>query len=61
MCAYLKTKGICVQRKRVRKLLAEVDPVGTARRWSATIPRRYYRVPTPNALWHMDAHLKLGR
>lgn len=30
--AYLKTKGKIVQRQKVRRLLSEIDPIGTARR-----------------------------
>ncbi|XP_044733871.1 uncharacterized protein LOC123296457 [Chrysoperla carnea] len=61
MYAYLKSMNIIVPREKVRKLLAEVDPIGTASRWSQSIQRRTYRVATPNSLWHMDAHLKLSR
>jgi len=59
--AYLKAKGKIIQRQKVRRILSEVDPIGTARRWSNTIHRRTYKVPTPNALWHIDANLKLIR
>lgn len=61
MQAYLKASGINVQRQKVRETLEIVDPVGTASRWSRSINRRTYKVPNPNALWHMDAHLKLSR
>ncbi|KAF5281735.1 hypothetical protein FQR65_LT14575 [Abscondita terminalis] len=50
-----------VQRRKVRRILSNIDPVGTALRWSSTVNRRTYRVPTPNSLWHMDTHLKLIR
>lgn len=59
--AYLKASGFFVQRHRIRKALNIVDPVGVASRWSQSIKRRNYRVPTPNSLWHLDAHLKLSR
>lgn len=61
MTAYLRAKGINVQRAKVRSILRLVDPVGTANRWSNSIKRRRYKVPCPNALWHMDAHLKIVR
>lgn len=59
--AYLKASDIFVQRHKVRKALNIVDPVGVASRWSQSIKRRNYTVPTPNSLWHVDAHLKLSR
>ncbi|KAF5308923.1 hypothetical protein FQR65_LT00005 [Abscondita terminalis] len=61
MDGYLKAEGICVQRRRIRKTLNDVNPMGMAKRWSQTIKRRVYKVPTPNSLWHMDAHMKLSR
>lgn len=61
MDGYLKSDGLVVQRKRIRKILTEIDPLGTAKRWSGAIKRRMYQVPTPNSLWHMDAHMKLSR
>lgn len=61
MIGYLQSKGKIVQRQRVRRILANVDPLGTACRWSSSIHRRVYNVATPNSLWHMDAHLKLIR
>ncbi|CAL1671711.1 unnamed protein product [Lasius platythorax] len=59
--AYLKAAGFHVQRYKVRQALNEIDPIGTASRWSQSIKRRTYKVATPNSLWHMDAHLKLSR
>ncbi|XP_029164944.1 uncharacterized protein LOC114936086 [Nylanderia fulva] len=59
--AYLKVKGKIIQRQRVRRILAEIDPIGTACRWSNAIHRRTYKVPTPNSLRHIDANLKLIR
>ncbi|CAH0559355.1 unnamed protein product [Brassicogethes aeneus] len=59
--SYLKADGIVLQRHRVRGVLNRVDPIGTASRWSQSIKRRVYKVASPNALWHMDAHLKLSR
>ncbi|PIK53911.1 hypothetical protein BSL78_09133 [Apostichopus japonicus] len=60
MAAYLKVKGIVVQRSRIRASLNRVDP-SVAKRWSQTVKRRVYAVPAPNSLWHMDGHMKLVR
>ncbi|XP_057301646.1 uncharacterized protein LOC130636069 [Hydractinia symbiolongicarpus] len=59
--AHLRNQNIIVQRDRVRTTLSAVDPIGTATRWSQTIERRSYYVPTPNFLWHTDSHHKLIR
>lgn len=52
---------IIVQRDKAARLLANVDPAGTARRWAQVIPRRTYSVATPNSLWHIDTHHSLIR
>lgn len=59
--AYLKTQGLVVQRDRCRAVLARVDGTGTAMRWSCTIQRREYKVPTANFIWHLDTHHSLDR
>ena len=61
--ALLKTEEVplIVQRERVRKLLAEVDPEGTSSRWTLTVKKRVYRVPTSNFLWHLDSNHNLIR
>lgn len=59
--AHLQNQGITVQRNKIRNTLATIDPIGTASRWSRTIERRTYYVPTPNYLWHTDSHHKLIR
>ncbi|XP_071105260.1 uncharacterized protein [Haliotis cracherodii] len=61
MNGYLRSDGVSVQRSRVRAALTTVDPTGTATRWGRTVARRTYSVPSPNSLWHMDAHMKLNR
>ncbi|PIK52353.1 hypothetical protein BSL78_10753 [Apostichopus japonicus] len=62
MAAYLKVKGIVVQRSRIHAAsLNRVDPRAVAKRWSQTVKRRVYAVPAPNSLWHMDGHMKLVR
>ena len=55
----LRRRGIFVQRWRVRDALINLDPIGRASRWVQQIPRRPYRVPHPNFLWHIDGNLKL--
>ncbi|XP_052211890.1 uncharacterized protein LOC127830976 [Dreissena polymorpha] len=42
-------------------MLRNVDASGTALRWSATIQRRKYSVPTANSVWHLDTHHSLIR
>ncbi|KAJ8310052.1 hypothetical protein KUTeg_011917 [Tegillarca granosa] len=59
--AYLKSKGHNVQRKRCREMLLRVDSAGTASRWSRTIQRRQYNVPTANFVWHVDTYHSLAR
>ena len=54
MLGALKSRGIKVQRSRVRVLMRELDPVGTALRWLGAIYRRNYSVRCANALWHID-------
>lgn len=61
MQAHLRSMGLTVQRHRIRDSLVRVDPIGAALRWSAVVPRRTYRVPCPNALWHIDSNLSLIR
>ena len=58
---YLKSKGIIIQRRRVRASINRVDPVNTAVRWGVLISRRTYYVPWPNSLWHIDGHHSLIR
>lgn len=61
MHGYLSARGVVAQRQRIRTILAQIDPIGTAQRWGRTVARRTYSVPTPNSLWHMDGHMKLIR
>ncbi|XP_031343056.1 uncharacterized protein LOC116170691 [Photinus pyralis] len=61
MAGYLKSEGIVLQRQEIRNLLNNVNPLAAGKRWSRSIKRRVYKVPTPNSLWHMDAHMKLSR
>lgn len=57
----LRSRGLNIQRRRVRNCLRSIDPIGTALRWRSAIYRRKYSVPTPNALWHIDSNHKLIR
>ena len=50
---------LLIQRERVRILLKEVDPIGSAQRYLQVIHRRIYSVSTRNALWHLDSHHKI--
>ena len=54
MMGALRSRGICVQRWKVREHLRFLDPIGTTLRWGQTIFRRKYYVPAPNSLWHID-------
>ena len=61
MRSLLLTNGITVQELRVRQSLRRVDPAGVAYRWARSVHRRAYRVPCPNALWHIDGYHALVR
>ncbi|KAK7012593.1 hypothetical protein R3P38DRAFT_2549489 [Favolaschia claudopus] len=54
----LRTRGLRVQKERVRQSLARVDALGQMLR-KRQARRRPYRVPRPNYLWHCDGHHKL--
>ena len=47
----LRTRGIHVQRSRIRQAIIEVDPIGRLSRRSIAIVRRVYNVKHPNELW----------
>lgn len=55
----IRSKGIRVQRWRVRERLCILDGVGRAIRKRCSIKRRVYNVGTPNELWHIDSNHKL--
>ena len=61
MLGALHSRGIRVQRWKVREMMRELDPVGTALRWRGTICRRKYNLRCPNALWHIDGNHKMIR
>ena len=58
---YLQSKGIRVQRERIRLSLLRVDPIGIVQRWRSTVKRRCYNVKYPLSLWHIDGNHKLIR
>ena len=47
----IRSRGIFVQRQRVRDAINTIDPVSRALRRQRAIVRRTYNVPCPNALW----------
>jgi len=47
----LRSRGLRIQRWRVRQSLQEIDPLGRSFRRRHAIRRRIYSVPTPNQLW----------
>ena len=57
----LRSRGIHIQRQRVRESLMRVDPRGMQARFGMLVQRRKYAVPLPNSLWHIDGHHKLIR
>jgi hypothetical protein len=59
--AYVRSKGLRVQRRRIRRAVNRVDRIGHVLRRHETIQRREYKNPRPNALWHMDGYHKLIR
>ena len=61
MLGALYSRGIRVQRWKVREVMRELDPVGTTLSSRGTICRRKYSVPCPNALWHIDVNHKMIR
>ena len=63
MLAFLETKGLRVQEKRVRESMHRVDPEGVLLRTLElqTTHRRAYNVYSPRALFHIDGNHKLIR
>jgi hypothetical protein len=47
----LRSRGLCIQRRRVQESIRRVDPVIRTLRSARTTIRRVYNVPSPNALW----------
>lgn len=59
MLGALRSRGLKIQRWRVRQCLREIDPVGTVLRWRQVIQSRSYHVRSPNSLWHLDGNHKM--
>ena len=61
LIGFIRSRGLRVQRNRIRMSLTRVDPENTALRWACVITRRVYSVPGLNSLWHIDGHHSLIR
>ncbi|XP_078016898.1 uncharacterized protein LOC117250648 isoform X2 [Epinephelus lanceolatus] len=61
MRGLLRADGLLLPRRRVREMLAHINPAAAARRWSSTVARRVYHIPYPNSLWHIDGNMRLIR
>lgn len=59
--AFLRQRGLRIQRSRVRKAYHRVNALGIALRRSKKIHRRQYISPRPNFCWHVDGYHKLIR
>jgi hypothetical protein len=60
LMGYLSSKGMHVQRQRVRDSIERVDYLGLRLRTKKPIKRRVYVVKRPGALWHLDGHHKMA-
>ena len=58
---HLRSRGLHIQRAKVRETLREVDPEGVEARRQRALRRREYSVPCPLYLWHVDGNHKLIR
>ena len=58
---YLQSRGVFVQRHRVRQSVLRINPIASLSRWHQVVSRRSYSVPGPNSLWHIDGHHSLVR
>lgn len=56
------TYGLHIQQDRIRASMVRTNRLGHALRQSRSkkTPRQTYKVPRPNALWHIDSHHKLN-
>jgi hypothetical protein len=57
----LITKGIRIQRWRLRDCIHRIDKADVQSRRVGRLQRRIYNVRGPNHLWHMDTNHKLDR
>lgn len=58
---HLRSRGIVLQRHRLRQAVRRVDSQGVEARRTTTIYRRVYSLPCPNYIWHIDGNHKLVR
>lgn len=58
---FLKDRGVCVQRRRLRDSVQRTDPLRRHVRWHEVLRRRTYSVKQSNSLWHIDGHHSLIR
>lgn len=56
---HLRSRGLYIQRSRIRASLRRVDAAGVEDRRLQTIQRRVYYAPSPNYVWHIDGTHKL--
>ncbi|XP_028414096.1 uncharacterized protein LOC114537175 [Dendronephthya gigantea] len=56
---HLRSAGLTVQRERVCKCLARIDPDNIRIRWAVTVSRRAYQCAGPNYIWYLDENHKL--
>ena len=56
--AYLNTRGLHVQRERVRPSMQRVDPLGRVLRHRTAVKRRTYGASRYNYVRHVDGHRK---
>lgn len=61
MSGHLLSRGIRIQRHRLRESMRRIDPEGTLARRLHVIHRRCYSVPAPRSLFHIDGNHKLIR
>lgn len=60
--ASLRSRGLMIQRRRVRDSMLRTNPAAAAFRSLMERPeRRSYSVQGPNSLWHIDGNHKLIR
>ena len=55
----LRSRGIHIQRWKIRDAVQQIDPVNRAVRRRYAITRRIYNVNKPNHLWHIHSNHKL--
>jgi hypothetical protein len=56
---HVREQGLRIPTRRIRMSMLRTGGLASVFRNPTRIPRRQYRVPRPNALWHLDGHHKL--